>query len=179
MFHPADDMAPEEARMSIPDTPRSFSSNNSPFEEVFQQLRNANDRIHILLDRLFRKNGLKSSSQYEILRILSKEKTPIRTRALAEKASTAVPGLTGVLNRLQDNGLVKRTVFTDDRRVILVSITIKGMELLQSLDAPLQNLQHELVEALTTNEMEQLTTLLKKLAPQPEPEADGKPKSSS
>ena len=42
----------------------------------------------------------------------------------------AVPGITGLIDRLEGMGLVTRERSTEDRRVVFVAITPKGLDLL-------------------------------------------------
>jgi DNA-binding MarR family transcriptional regulator len=131
-------------------------------QEVVLNLLRTNDRIQIHFDRLFRENGLQSGSQYNVLRILRGEGQPMRTREIAERTITEVPGLTGLLDRLEHRGLVARKRYPEDRRVIFVSITEKGQQFLTEIEAPLMALHDQIVRHMTEDELTQLNALLEK-----------------
>ena len=56
-----------------------------------------------------------------------------------------VPGITGLIDRLEGMGLVARERSTEDRRVVYVAITPKGLDLLAKLDEPVAALHKRLV----------------------------------
>jgi DNA-binding MarR family transcriptional regulator len=74
----------------------------------------------------------------------------------------AVPGITGLIDRLEAMGLVARERSTEDRRVVFVAITPTGLELLARLDEPEAALHRRLVGHLTTEELKELVRLLEK-----------------
>jgi len=57
---------------------------------------------------------------------------------------------------------VRRERSQEDRRVVSVSITAPGLELLARLDAPLLALHRSVLAHMTPAEVEQLTRLLEK-----------------
>src|SRR5438876_12278768 len=97
-----------------------------PFESLEQELalnlQRTSDQIMIRFERLFRQYGL-TPSQYNILRILRGEGKPLPVLEIAARTVTVVPGITGLIDRLEKVGLVVRERCTDDRRVVYVSIT--------------------------------------------------------
>jgi DNA-binding MarR family transcriptional regulator len=74
-----------------------------------------------------------------------------------------VPGITGVTDRLESAGLVRRERSTEDRRVIFVSITKKGLTILAHLDEPLVAYERKLVGCLSAAEQRELIRLLEKI----------------
>jgi DNA-binding MarR family transcriptional regulator len=71
--------------------------------------------------------------------------------------------MTNRLDRLEDAGLIKRRPNPDDRRGLLVSLTEKGIELMdKAYPAHIAN-EEELLSALTISERELLIALLRKL----------------
>src|SRR4051794_13263982 len=57
--------------------------------------------------RLFREYGL-TPSQYNVLRILRGEGGPLPSLEIADRLIAAVPGITGLIDRLEGLGLVTR-----------------------------------------------------------------------
>jgi MarR family transcriptional regulator, organic hydroperoxide resistance regulator len=82
-------------------------------------------------DRFLASYGL-TSSQYEILRVLSEEgATPLNR--LGERLCCACSNVTGIVDRLERDGVVKRERSREDRRVILLDLTDKGREIWKSV----------------------------------------------
>ncbi|MBY0528377.1 MAG: MarR family transcriptional regulator [Gemmataceae bacterium] len=142
----------------------------SPMEEALLNLVRTTDRIQIRFERLFRQHGLDSSSQYNVLRILRGEGKPLPILEVAGRTLTVTPGITGLIDRLERGALVARRRCTEDRRVVFVSITPQGLELLSRLDEPLQALHAEALGHLSRAELESLSRLLEK-ARQPSEES--------
>lgn len=139
-------------------------------QEVVLNLFRTNDLIQIQFTRLFREHGL-TSSQYNILRILRGAAEPLSCQEIASRTVTVVPGLTGLIDRLEEAGLVKRVRSVDDRRKIFVSITAKGKKLLAKIDQPLMELHMGIVGHMNEEELHRLNNVLTKLRTQiPSPE---------
>ncbi len=63
--------------------------------------------------------------------IAAKEKTNFKR--LAEALGVTPPNVTGIIDRLVEQGLVTRTENPEDRRIMLLQITDKGRELINNL----------------------------------------------
>lgn len=136
-----------------------------PFESLEQEamlnLARTNDQQMICFARLFRQHEL-TPSQYNILRILRGEGAPLPILEIASRTVTVVPGITGLIDRLEEAGFVVRQRCKDDRRVIYVALTEKGHETLAALDQPLHDLHKRLLGHLTRDELKELIRLLEK-----------------
>src|ERR1700730_690886 len=97
----------------------------SPAQEAALSLLRTNDQLQIRFARLFREHGL-TPSQYNVLRILRGEGQPLPVLEIAARTVTVVPGITGLIDRLEQAGFVHRERFVSDRRVIYVKITAQG-----------------------------------------------------
>ena len=82
---------------------------------------------------------------------------------IADRLIQQVPGITGLIDRLQEQSLVERRRGTDDRRVVWVEITDAGLKLLEKLDKPVDDLMNRLMGQLTQPELKSLTMLLERL----------------
>lgn len=58
---------------------------------------------------------------------------------LARKVRVSHPTMTGILDRLEKRGLVRRTRDTRDRRRVTAGVTVQGLELLRAAPSPLQD----------------------------------------
>src|SRR6185437_11261723 len=111
-----------------------------PFESLEQEallnLARSGDQAQIRFTRLFREYGL-TPSQYNVLRILRGEGKPLPILEIANRTITVVPGITGLIDRLEEAGFVARERCSEDRRVVYVSLTSKAEKLLGKIDRPL------------------------------------------
>lgn len=131
-------------------------------QEAMLNLLRTNDRLQIRFARLFRAYQL-TPSQYNVLRILRGEGKPLACLEVADRMVAVVPGITGLIDRLEAMGLVSRIRSSQDRRVILVGITEKALGLLSQLDGPVQELHRALMGHLTPEELRELIRLLEKV----------------
>lgn len=135
---------------------------DSPEQEVNLNLLRTSDRLQNRLGRFFRQYGL-TSSQYNVLRILRGEDRPMPSLEIGERMIQVVPAITGLIDRLEKQGLVSRRRCSEDRRVVYVEITAAARTLLGRIDAPLLALHKELAGHLTRAELKELTRLLEKI----------------
>lgn len=136
-----------------------------PFDSIEQEailnLLRTSDQLHNRLGRLFRQFDL-TPSQYNVLRILRGEGKPIPVLEVASRLIQVVPAITGLIDRLEAQSLVQRKKCEEDRRVVYVAITKRGLELLAQIEQPLTALQQELMHPLAKSELTELIRLLEK-----------------
>lgn len=135
---------------------------DSPEQEANLNLLRTNDQLQNRFGRFFREYGL-TSSQYNVLRILRGEGQPLPSLEIGERMVQVVPAITGLIDRLETQGLVKRRRCQKDRRVVYVEITAAGRKLLKQIDAPLLTLHKSLTGHLTRSELKTLTRLMEKI----------------
>jgi MarR family transcriptional regulator, 2-MHQ and catechol-resistance regulon repressor len=137
-----------------------------PFESLEQEaalnILRTGDRLHLHFTRLFREHGL-TSSQYNVLRILRGAGEPLPILEIAERTVTVVPGITGLIDRLEQAGFVNRARCESDRRVIYVALTAAAAKVLAALDQPLLDLHRKLMGHLAPAELMELNRLLSKV----------------
>ena len=133
-----------------------------PSQAAALGLLRTNDRLQIQFARLFRQYEL-TPSQYNVLRILRGEAAPLPILEIAERTVTVVPGITGLIDRLEAAGLVSRERSSEDRRVIYVALTDKATRLLAKIDRPLVELHERLMGHLSKSELSALIRLLDKV----------------
>src|SRR5689334_5686468 len=137
-----------------------------PFESLEQEatlsVLRTSDQLQIRFARLLRDHGL-TPSQYNVLRILRGEGKPLPILEIASRTITVVPGITGLIDRLEQAGLVNRLRCEKDRRVIYVALTNQGSKTLADLDEPLRALHNKLLGHLSQGDLKDLVRLLEKL----------------
>jgi len=78
-------------------------------------------------------------------------------------------GITSRLDRLEERGLVKRTRDPEDRRGVLVELTDEGARIVDEAVTANTAGERELIAGLSSEEIDTLTALLKKLVASLEP----------
>jgi DNA-binding MarR family transcriptional regulator len=104
-----------------------------------------------------------TGQQYNVLRILrgaGPEGLP--TLMVSERMIERAPGITRMIDRLESKGLVVRETRAEDRRCVHCRITEKGLNLLDLMDAPVEQANHDAFQGLTGTELDQLIGLLEK-----------------
>jgi DNA-binding MarR family transcriptional regulator len=131
-------------------------------QEVLLNIARTSDQLMVRAERLLREYGL-TRSQYNVLRILRGEGKPLPMLEIAGRTVQVVPGITGLIDRLEAGHFVRRERSTEDRRVIYVSITDKALEVLARLDEPLVAYEKKLLGHLTQAEKQELIRMMEKI----------------
>jgi DNA-binding MarR family transcriptional regulator len=133
----------------------------SPEVEAILNILRTGDQFQNRFGRLFRKYGL-TTSQYNVLRILRGEGKPMPSLEIADRMVQVVPAITGLIDRLEKQKLVKRERCTEDRRVVYVELTKDAVKLLKEMDEPDVAMHKRLIGHLTRKELKELSRLLEK-----------------
>jgi len=99
--------------------------------------------------------------QYWVLAALARG--PRRMSELAECSQTSQASLTGIVDRMEEHGLVDRLRSSEDRRVVEVVATDTGRELLDVAYGVMVSGMSDLAEPLTAAERIELLRLMRKL----------------
>jgi MarR family 2-MHQ and catechol resistance regulon transcriptional repressor len=132
-----------------------------PEQEAILNILRTNDQFQNRFGRLFREYDL-TQSQYNVLRILRGEGKPMPCLEIGDRMIQVVPAMTGLVDRLEKLELVQRERCTQDRRVIYIELTVKAKQLLEKMDAPVNELHKQLIGHLTQAELKELSRLLEK-----------------
>ncbi len=138
---------------------RPFDSSQ---QEAALSVLRTSDQLQIRFARLLREHGL-TPSQYNVLRILRGEGKPLPILEIASRTITVGPGITGLVDRLEQAGFVNRVRCEKDRRVIYVALADHGTKMLAELDEPLAELHQQLLGHLSPDELKELIRLLEKV----------------
>lgn len=136
-------------------------------EAALNLLRTA-DQLQNRLGRLLRDYEL-TPSQYNVLRILRGAGQALPSLEIANRLIQVVPAITGLIDRLENVELVVRERCEQDRRIVRVAITKKGLELLRQIDRPLRELHKALLGHLTPAQLKNLIRLTEKARAQSDP----------
>jgi len=117
-----------------------------------------------MMDRIkgFVKTADLTPQQYNILRILRGAGQPLSTLQIREKMLDKMSDTSRMVERLVNKGLVQKSVSGKDKRLVDVTITSQGQEVLDKLDSRNNELD-DILQNLTEDEAEKLSHLLDKL----------------
>jgi DNA-binding MarR family transcriptional regulator len=101
-----------------------------------------------------------SPQQYNVLRILKGAEEALKVQTIKARMIERSPNATRLMDKLCDKNLIKRLPCPDDRRVVHIEITKKGLFLLKEIS---KDLKDDLLENLTDKEAEILSDLLDKI----------------
>ncbi len=139
-----------------------------PEEEAYLNLRRTISLLDHRGEQYFKANGL-SHATYNVLRILrgmsrQGDKAPAKVRSsdIAKWLVSAVPDLTRLVDRLVGEGFVERTRCEEDRRVVFVGITRKGLQRLAKIDKSLADHNQTLLGHMSRKDLDTLNRLLVK-----------------
>lgn len=147
---------------------RSFDSLE---QEVFLNLWRTYDRLKLLEDEVFGQVGL-SAQQYNALRLLrSVHPGAMPTLVLGGRLISRAPDMTRLLDRLERRGLLVRERRPENRRVVEVRITEKGLGLLDEIHDAVQDSHRKQLGHMSGTALRQLADLLRE-ARRPHEDAD-------
>ena len=102
--------------------------------------------------------------QYNVLRILrGAHPESLATYEVAERMMEQAPGVTRLLDRLEELGWASRTRSTEDRRLVHCRISKTGLALLAGLDTQVREADERALGDLTERELATLAALLQRV----------------
>jgi DNA-binding MarR family transcriptional regulator len=99
--------------------------------------------------------GSLSIVHLHVLTILESE-APLPMGKLAEALDVSIASATGIIDRMEQRGLVERGQQADDRRVVLVQPTVAGLAVFSDLDENRRASVAKLLERMTDAELRAL-----------------------
>lgn len=131
-----------------------------------------NDRLKALVNIKYTANWLNSKEteffkpfgispqQFNILRILRGANKKMKVQIVKDRMIERAPNATRLMDKLSDKNLIVRERCEKDRRVVYVTITKQGLELLSTID---DNKNLALLGNISDDEAEILSHLLDKI----------------
>jgi DNA-binding MarR family transcriptional regulator len=150
----------------MPVQPHSHDLEHLPFDSaeqrVFLNLWRTYDCLKALEEEVFSDFEL-SAQQYNALRLLRAAAPELlQTSTLGKRLISRSPDMTRLLDRLERRGLVSRVRSLENRRVVNIGITGKGVQLLEGIADRMHDLHARQLGHLKPAEQRQLVDLLKK-----------------
>ena len=112
--------------------------------------------------RLFRPHGV-TAVQYNVLNVLAASAGGLSQRELGDILVVDRSNVTGLLDRLEKAGLVKRTDHPSDRRVYRVSLTAAGRRLWMKVQPLYFKVAAQVTAGLGEQQLRDALTVLKSL----------------
>lgn len=103
-----------------------------------------------------------SHQQYNILRILRGQEKTISIIDIKSRMIDRMSNVSRLVEKLRQKGLVERTEDPEDRRKVEVSITTKGLFILEQMDQK-QVMHNNFPNQITEEEAQQLNLILDKM----------------
>jgi DNA-binding MarR family transcriptional regulator len=114
-------------------------------------------------ERLQRETGMLLADNEALLNLAAAE-TPLRMSEIADRLVLSRGGATKVIDRLEQDGLARRSQDPDDRRALIVEITPEGRDMLETTRAVVDAALTELwAQHLTDDEAEQMLAVVDKI----------------
>jgi DNA-binding MarR family transcriptional regulator len=139
---------------------KSFSSME---REAFIAILRTSDRLQLRITEFLKPHGL-SPTQFNALRILrGAGEAGLACSEIGERMINHDPDITRLMDRLEKRGLVQRRREKDDRRVITAHITPAGLDMLKTIDRPLEEFHRQIMAAVSETKLQTLIRLLEKV----------------
>ena len=136
---------PSEAK--APESP----PRDDPLAPIIADFRTAITTLKALSNERVLRVGL-SMAQLNILYTLKRCGEMPMSR-LAEMLNVSLSNATGLIDRIEERGLVERTRVPEDRRIVLIRVTSSGEQLLKELDILSDDLLRSVLGRLTASEL--------------------------
>ncbi|SEF46803.1 homoprotocatechuate degradation operon regulator HpaR [Oceanospirillum linum] len=141
-------------------------------QRKFDQMRKFNDSIPLKLLKarestmaffrpILQEAGL-TEQQWRVIRALN-EYEELESKQLAELCCILSPSLTGIINRLESQGHLKRRKSTEDQRRVLISLTDQAKQLFKELSPRLEGRYGDLTNQISKEKLQQLNELLSEI----------------
>jgi DNA-binding MarR family transcriptional regulator len=139
--------------------PRAETGRDALIAELVDEMTSWTPRDRMLAFRSWLKGSL-SLIQLHVLTVLEAD-GPLPMSRLAETLDVSVASATGIINRMEERGLVERSHDAADRRVVLVRPTAAGIGIFRDLTEQRRGELATLFERLTSHELTALLTGLR------------------
>ena len=127
--------------------------------DLLWQIIFAGHRIEERLESALEQTGL-SLAKFGALRHLAEASQPLALSQLAEKIACVKSNVTQLVDRLENDGLVRRIPDPNDRRSILASITDDGRSRFEAGSAALAQAQQELLSDLPAEQRSAVASII-------------------
>lgn len=108
--------------------------------------------LRFVIDARFKDHGV-SNARWQVLWVLEELGEPVSQKRIANLLGIECPTLVRMLDRLEEDGLVRRQPSVEDRRVKLVALCSKAEPLLEDMHDTIVRFEQELYADFTEEEL--------------------------
>jgi DNA-binding MarR family transcriptional regulator len=135
----------------VEDPPEAASAPDDPLAPIIADFRTAITTLKAISSERVMRLGL-SMAQLNILYTLKRCGEMPMSR-LAEMLNVSLSSATGLIDRIEERGLVERSRVPEDRRIVLIRVTAAGERLLGELDGLSDELLRSVLGRLRRSEL--------------------------
>ena len=136
---------------SVEDAHSASSPSEDPLAPIIADFRTSITTLKVLSNERVLKVGL-SMAQLNILYTLKRCGEMPMSR-LAEMLNVSLSNATGLIDRIEERGLVERTRVAEDRRIVLIRVTLAGEQMLREFDILSDDLLRSVLGRLSRSEL--------------------------
>ncbi|WP_412462311.1 homoprotocatechuate degradation operon regulator HpaR [Pseudomonas sp. SC11] len=103
-----------------------------------------------------------TEQQWRVIRIL-RQQGELESHQLAELACILKPSMSGVLKRLERDGVVARRKSSEDQRRVLINLTVKGQQAFLAMSEEMGRNYDKILSQFGEAKLQQLTQLLEEM----------------
>ena len=132
-------------------------------EEATLNIVRTADQLYLLLMDVLKPHAL-SGTQYNVLRILRGAGIEgASCKDVGSRLVTRDPDITRLMDRLEKRGILTRDRAKEDRRIVTHRLTEAGLELVNQLDRPIEEMHQKAMRRLKPEQLKSLIGLLEEL----------------
>lgn len=138
--------------------------------EAFMVLLHTGDRLKVRTEQWLANEGM-GHARFLVLVLLNRDSSvPLSSTELSARLGVTKQTMTSLIDSLQKDDMVDRLASQEDRRVTHIRITSKGIDAVERIAPKAFDAHKQAMAALSSEEQQTLTALLRKLWGSLEPE---------
>lgn len=113
-------------------------SPDTTFEAAWSEVTSSHRAVEHQIENELAEAGLPALAWFDVLASLSRSEDPLRPKDMLCQVSVTKSGLTRLVDRMEEAGLIERSYCPSDRRGTFLSLTATGSETLDQM-APIRS----------------------------------------
>ena len=118
------------------------------------QLLHARESVMSLFRPMLRSFGM-TDQQWRVIRVLAAKKN-IEAFELSKQSMILPPSLTRILRNLEEDGLIKRAIYKQDQRKVLINLTAKGRKKYRQIVPESERIYRSIEKTIGKKELDEL-----------------------
>ena len=135
---------------------------SSDSTELWRSVTDAWKKLYRASERNLSGLGL-SIPELRVLKLLHKS-TPVTMAGLSKELMLTQAAMTGLVDRLEEEGLADRVRSKEDRRIVRIALTTKGERVFREAEKIHRQFVEKVLESVEDEEILELSSVLNKLA---------------